>query len=683
MSSALTARLKRVPPAFWILFGAFLVQFFILQSIAETRYFLPDSDDMKFYNDWAKRIGSGQWTDGKAFYGMPGFAYALAAIYAVTGGYHHELSPFLIGQLNAAFHALTATFIFLIGRRVFGADRRGTCLSIAASVAWLAMTPAQVFSAILMPTAWVICGYWGAAFFLLRAAQSSHPPEKRTWLFVGLATGLIASTVATILMLLPLMILCIAATSGRDEKRLPAILAAIAGAFAVSSVFSAAFDFKGTRLAIAIGAIAALASLWRLKPSLLQIAARSALLLAGVYVATSPVWLHNRLVANDKVFLSAHDGLNLYVGNHAEATGYTKIPSTMSSSQEGMLRDSEIIPQAEAGHAMKRSEISAYWKAKAHAFMREQTGAWLKLLWVKFENFWNVYQYDDLSILKLLGDEGAVPPGLRFGFVAVLGLAGLPFCWSRWKASRWIIGAVCLHVLSLMPVFITERYRLAAAPGLILLGVGGLAILWERLARADWRASVLSLAALAGAAWFCTLSRADAGWALDFYKAGIRATQASIIAKAKGDTLSAAAALDRAQKNLETAYAYVDQNADLVFAMGNFWMEKGATARAEICYLRAVAISLAVNPARGHNGALTNLGIVATRREAWADAERYFTDSLRFDATPAKTWFLLAETRSKLGNHIGALDAAERARSLRPGDPDIEALVFKLRVEKP
>ena len=668
--SDLASRLRRYPLWLWVFAAAFLVQFSVLLSISGTNYFLPDSDDMKFYNDWALRIAGGQWSDGKAFYGMPGFAYALAAIYSITG-YDHEFSPFLIGQLNAGCHALTATFIFLIGRRAFGS----TPLSLIAAATWLLLTPAQVFTAILMPTSWVICAYWGAALFMLRASQSEHPPAKKTWLCVGLATGLIACTVATIFMLLPLMLVCIAVTSGRLEKLALSLLSAVAGAFAVSSSFSAAFDFTGSRLAIALAAIAVVAALAWKRRSLFPIAARAALLLVGVYAATSPVWLHNRLVAKDTVFLSAHDGLNLYIGNHAEANGYTKIPSTMSSSQAGMLRDSELIPQKENGRSMQRSEISAYWKTKAHAYMGEHTADWLRLLCVKFANFWNVYQYDDLSIIKLLRDEGAVPPGLRFGFIAALGLAGLPFCWVRWKSSRWIIAAVCLHVLSLIPVFITERYRLAAAPGLILLGVGGLAILWQRILQAEKRGVILSLAALCGAAWFCTLSRADAGWALDFYKAGIRATESAYREK---DT----AALDRAQKNLETAYAYADQNADLVFAIGNLWLEKRDLARAEACYKQAFALSIAANPARGHDAALANLGVLAAHRGAWAEAERYFTQSLYFDPVDAKTWAFLAEARSKLGNEAGSAEASSRALSLKLAQPQLDKLREKLRSGK-
>lgn len=84
--------IARIPLWLPVWVGAFLVQFFVLNMIADSRHFLPDGDDMKFYDDWARRILGGRLTDGKAFYGLPGYAYALAGIYKVTGGYDHVLA---------------------------------------------------------------------------------------------------------------------------------------------------------------------------------------------------------------------------------------------------------------------------------------------------------------------------------------------------------------------------------------------------------------------------------------------------------------------------------------------------------------------------------------------------------------------------------------------------------------
>ena len=153
-----------LPAALYVWLGAFLIQFAILNVIADSRHFLPDGDDMKFYNDWARRIMGGQFTDGQAFYGLPGYAFALAGIYKAAGGYSHWYSPYVVAQLQAALHALTAAWIFLLGCRVFGGTaecekRRGTVIGVLAAAAWALFTPAQVFSSILMPTAWVVCAW--------------------------------------------------------------------------------------------------------------------------------------------------------------------------------------------------------------------------------------------------------------------------------------------------------------------------------------------------------------------------------------------------------------------------------------------------------------------------------------------------------------------------------------------
>src|SRR2546423_169917 len=127
-------------------------------------------------------------------------------------------------------------------------------------------------------------------------------------------------------------------------------------------------------------------------------------------------------------------------------------------------------------------------------------------------------------------------------------------------------------MVSLMPVFITERYRLAAAPGLLLLGMGGLWILWDNLASRVWVKVGVQLALLAGATWFVSRPQRDIGlWSLDFYKAGIRATDGNAEASARNEPELAAVYLASARRNLETAYAYVSDNADIAFALGNVW----------------------------------------------------------------------------------------------------------------
>jgi Tfp pilus assembly protein PilF len=655
--------IHRVPSAVWIFLIAFILQFVALWKISESRHFLPDGDDMKFYNDWARKLaGELAWkprepnAPGTAYYGLPGYAYALAGIYSAGGGYDHWYSPFLVGQLQVVFHALTAMFLYLIARRVFGGNtiyekRRSTIIGVIAAIAWCLFTPAQVFTAILMPTSWVICAFWGLIYWLT-CLEKERVSWWRPWLWIGLLAGFFAMIVATILTLIPLVIVAIAIKVGTDRR-------------------------GWSRVSAATAAVV--------------------ILLGGVYVGCSPAWIHNYFVAKDPVLLSAHGGLNYYIGNHATANGYTKIPPGLRSSQEGLLRDSLTIPEREAGRQLLRSEVSKYWKTKGDEYVRNNRSAWLRLLGVKFANFWNSYQYDDLSILKLLRDEGVTFPGLRFGMAAAIGLPGLLFCFKRWPRSRWVIAGVLLHMAGLMSVFITERYRLAAVPGLLLLGVAGMAFVWEKIASGDWAVVATAVATMAAAVWFVTLPRTEPSfWSLDYYKAGIRntdgATEAtaranyfqkqSAEARARGDEEAArenaeAAAeqtaliptfLDSAEHNLESAIAYVPRNAENFLALGNVWYHRKDYDRARACYEHALSIN------SKFDDALNNLAAIAFEQKRWADAEGLLLRTIALDPEDSKRWFILAKARQELGNKAGALQAITEALKIEPNNTTYRAL---------
>jgi tetratricopeptide (TPR) repeat protein len=640
--------LKRRPAWLWVFLAVFVFQFLLVCVLSRSRHFIPDSDDMRFYRDWARKIsGELPWKPGEAnypgtaFYGMPGYAYALTGLYGLTGGYDPELSPLIVGLLQALFHAGTATFLFLIARRIFGgtklasaerkdtagilpppqtipdgspANARGTLLGALAAISWAAFTPAQVFSAIHMPTAWVICAFWGLLYWLICLHQSRRATWWNPWLWIGLILGVVAMLVASVLMLLPLVIAAIFLMVSRGQG---------------------------------------------IKRRLFHSVAAIAVLFVGFYAGCSPCWSYNHFVAKDRVLFSAHDGLNFYVGNHKDANGYTKIPEGLRSSQEGMLTDSLTIPQQElgTGKTIPRSVVSQFWKDKAHLWISTNRFAWLQLLGIKVDNFWNTFQYDDLSILRLLRSEGLIPPGLRWGQFSPFALVGLFFALCRWPRLRWVAAAVLLLLMALLPVFVTERYRLIAAPGLILLALGGLAWLWEKIASRALVPAAAYLMVLAGASWWTTRPRPDIGlWSLDFYKAGIRATDAAM--RLPPEEEEYANQLSRAKTALERAYAYVPQNAEVLFALGNLWTVRGDPAKAVTCFLAA----LDLNPR--HDAALANLAQVYSDRSQWKDALPYMERATELAPENYKRWYALSLIYKGLGDAAKARESATRALSL-------------------
>jgi tetratricopeptide (TPR) repeat protein len=602
-----SSRIPHLQAELWVGLVAFCVRLYSLTHFSESMHFLPDQGDMKFYNDWALRILGGQWTDGHAFYGLPGYAFFVAAVYFVTG-----FNPFAVAFLQAISEAVVSVLIFKIAEIAFADEKNAgssapTAVGLMAALGWIFFQPAQTFSVVLMPTTWLVLAFWGTIYVLLKTRRSSI---WQPWLLLGLLFGLVSMMIATILFLIPLALAAIILTLDRDRptaQRLP------------------------------------------------RIAAAAGVLILSVFAGAAPCWLHNRFVAHEPVMLSAHSGVNFYIGNNPAANGYPKIPRGLRASQAGMLKDSITMAEAAAGRPLSRVEVSRFWSAKASDYIRAHPGEWLRLLGVKFRNFWNAFQYDDLSLISLFREEGVVTPGLRFGWVAALALPGIALAFWRHPRARWVVAAVLLHMAALMPVFVTERYRLAAAPGLLLLAAAGVHALWKWLVAARWKPALGFMAGAAASAAFVAWPQADpALWSLDFYNTGVKASRA-------GD-------LARAQRCLELAYAYVPDNSEINFALGNLWLEKKDVTRAKQFYKAAIEI----NP--GHASAYSNLGVIALDEKRPEIAERFFVRSIAQEPDDAKTFYLLARARLEQGNTAGARESVEKAIAMEPNRREFLAL---------
>lgn len=584
---------SRVPLAVWVFLLTLAVRMFVISGTIDSPIFLASSGDMRFYCDWALRIVAGHWTDGRAFYGLPGYPFFLAAIFRLTG-----FNPFIVEMLQALSEAGIAALIFELGREVVP-GKKGIVAGALASLGWIFFQPAQAFSAVLMPTTWLVLAFWAIVRWSMRTRSESL---WRPWLWMGLLSGFVAMTVATILFVIPLPIVAAA----RNLRKPGAVLVA------------------------------------------------AVVLIAGVFAGSSPCWLHNYVIAREPVFLSAHSGVNFWVGNNPVATGYPKMPPGLRASQEGMLKDSIRMAETAAGHKLSRVEISRFWSEKASRFIHDEPAKWRALMLRKLCNLWNAFQYDDLSLITMLDEDGILTPGLRFGVVAALAIAGLPLALRRYPRSRWVFAAVLLHMAALLPVFVTERYRLAAVPGLLLLAAIGLVDLWETVAWRNpgwWRWAAAYCAAAIVGAWFVSMPQRDSAlWSLDCYNTGIKAMDAG--------------ELDRAMGKLERAYAFVPDNSENSFGLGNLWLKKGNRERAKQFYIQAIQI----NPETV--GALNNLAVLETMEKNWKFATALLKGALHVEPDDAKIHYLLAYTSYNAGDAATARSEISCALKLRPAQKE-------------
>jgi tetratricopeptide (TPR) repeat protein len=595
----------------------FLLRMFVLDRLSRSPFLLPSGGDMHFYDDWAQRILHGQIREQVAFYGLPGYPYLLALFYKFFGH-----NPFVPGLVQAGIDAGIAVLIYRLALRTclvtsrlwkFAVQDQSRTVGMIAALGWALFVPAQAYSVILMPTVWFVFLFWFVVWWIVK---NDDPPTRKECFWLGLLIGFTAMGVATILSLLPLVLaaLLLKSEAGPEPSR--------------------RIDNRKRGRRIALGA---------------------ALLLGGVGLGTSPCWIHNCFIARDPVLLSAHSGINFWIGNNPTANGYPCFPPGLRAGQAAMLEDSISQAEVAAGHSLKRSEVSAYWSAEAKNYIVGRFGDWLKLVARKLRNFWNAFQYDDLSIITNLREQGVVLPGIYLGLIAALAIPGMLFGWWTAPRSRWVIAGILVSMVALLPVFITERYRLVAVPGLLIFAAFGLSVLWQSLGVNHFQVATLYLALLVASTGLVVWPQKDASlWALDAYNSGWQALESNN--------------LDLADKKLGIAYAYVSDNTEIVFALGNLRLAQ-ANPDAAAAFYRA---ALAIDPK--HKGALNNLGVLELERGRYGDAELWFRRAKDVDPRNAKTYYLLAKTFLAESNRPAATNAIEKAIKLNPEQREFAAL---------
>ena len=608
---------SRRPRERWILIsifaGVLLVRLIALSNFIASPTSSPSGGDAAFYSEWAQRITAGEFSDGRAFYALPLYAYWLALLYWAFG-----VSAFVPGFLQSIGDAGTAVLIYNLaqrsvetwhapGRTAEAASAlalRGVTVGALCAGAWAFYPPAQAFSIIRMPTAFGVVAFW---FLVWQVVKRSEAPRPTILFLLGVVLGITAMAIATILFVLPLL-------------------------------------------------LAALVWKWRVpgRTQPLRTAGLGLLVLAGIAIGTAPCWLHNALVARDPVFLSAHSGINFWIGNNPEATGYPHF-AEVRAGQAAMLQDSVTLAERSVGLPLKRSEVSAFWSKKGRAYIAGAPGHWLQLLGRKIWNFWNAFQYDDLSVVSNLRKQGVLFPGLSFGIIAAIALAGAPIVFRPSAAARWISAGVLLQMVALLPVFVTERYRLPAVPGLIVVAGMGIWQFWESCASMNVRRGTLYIAGLTAAAVIVSSAPTDPSlWALDLYNAGREALEAED--------------LETAQQELEQAYAYVPRNAEVNLALGNLWHSRRDPARAELYYRKA----LEIDP--NHKSATSNLGVLELEAARYDRAAHLFRKALEHDSGNAKTHYLLAKAAIGLADLATARAELAKALELAPTQPEFIAL---------
>jgi 4-amino-4-deoxy-L-arabinose transferase-like glycosyltransferase len=422
---------------------ALALRAWVLRDLARhDPFFERPSVDERMYHDWASAIARGEGFGEQVFLNGPGYPGFLAAIYAVFGP-----SLFAAKAVQSALGVLDCVLLWALGRRLLGPAVGLGAAAILAVYAQALFYPATLLLEGAQATL-LIAMLW----LCVRAQEGAHPAR---WAAAGASVGLAALARPTAL-----------------------------GFAAILTAWAALRPGVTRRAGAAAGLAFAL----------------------GVAALVLPATWHNARVGRDFVLVSYAGGMNLFIGNNPDARGEFDVPrivpAALADDPEEQRAVFAALAERARGRALAPSEISRYWAGRALDFVREEPGAWLRLLRRKVALSFNAYEAWNVRSLTLARDASAALrlPLLGFGVVApfaALGLFATRRQWARlfplyaWLGTVW---------LTLWVFFVLSRYRVAAVPVLALFAAAGAAAAVQALRRKRARELVVGALALAGLA---------------------------------------------------------------------------------------------------------------------------------------------------------------------------------------
>ncbi len=408
--------------------------------------------DPAVYLDRARGILSGTMMPSHAFFhSCPFYPFVLALIERAFGA---GLTPVRIVQALIGIGSIP--LIFVLGRLTVGR----TAGLIAAFLA-AAYAPFIFFEAELLEITIVIAAVEGCLIMLLLAARSG-----RAWqgAVAGAVLGLAALGKPNLLLFAPagaIWAYVAARKRGAGAGQRPA-----------------ATDRRSAEAGAGSAALLAL----------LFFIATGAMVL--------PATVHNWRASGDLIPVSSNGGINLYIGNHQGAQGVFTVPPDM---RFDLRAASKEAAERVVGASLSDGEVSEFWAKQAFGFMRAHPGAFLGITARKFVLFWNHFEipnHYDMNFVAGFAPVLALSPS-RFAFIAPLGLLGLALAWRDRKRVGLLVLFGAVFMSSVIPFFITARYRLAIVP-VLLIGAGfALAWLWRTARGREWTKLAPALVVLA------------------------------------------------------------------------------------------------------------------------------------------------------------------------------------------
>ncbi|MDQ3068373.1 MAG: glycosyltransferase family 39 protein [Acidobacteriota bacterium] len=408
------------------------------------------------------------------------------------------------------------------------------------------------------------------------------------------------------------------------------------------------------------------------------------LLAAGVLAGLAPVTIRNAVVAGQWSLVSSHGGLNAYIGNNENATGFYREVPGIRPLIEGQQEDVRRVASERLGRPVSDAEASSYFTGLTRAWVMahpmQAAALFAKKLYYTFHaqhvalpHSYPFFAYDTGSSLRYL----FVGPWL----LVPLGLAGLLFAPGAVSRERYLVWLAFVpgYAIGVAAFFVAERYRL---PLLVPLCVGAGAAIdaaWRAIAARRVRpvTPLLASAAVIAVIVNWPLPLDDGRW-----DDGLRTAQRLVITghydEADGwvSRLEAgtrrlgrahhgvgmqlvvqaqpARALSHLKRSLERGFAAND-DPEVWLRLGRLSARNEGPAAAEPFFRRGAELGAA------RAGARQQYGLNLLVMERWEDARRELREAVRLAPGDADSLAHLAYCEIKLGDAVAAREHVRAA----------------------
>lgn len=384
------------------------------------RYDFPAGMDEYNYDRLAAARAAGRSFFPGTIYALPGYPALLSILYRAAGR-----SPELVRSIQVLLGALSCGLTFLIGRKLLGSGG-----GFLAGLILVFYGPAIFFESRLLPVS-------AALFFSLIAlawwVYLPQPDRPASWIAGGVFLGL-------------------------------------AALFAPGSLFFALFliIFRRNR-----------------QPGTgRKIYWRKALAVFSILMVLLPLGVWNSIRAGGSVLLTAHSGINFFIGNNPEAEGGFRTPLFLTPSATGIIIDSHREAERLTRRELTPAEVSGFWFREGLRYLAAEPAAGIRTWGKKLILLFSPREYLDIG-----GEAAGGPirlfgiPLLPFGRLLPLALLGF-FLLPRRKAERAaLLFFLFGQILAVLLFFHQGRTRLLIIPVLAVAASGTLGFLWQSLKR--------------------------------------------------------------------------------------------------------------------------------------------------------------------------------------------------------